>query len=145
MTPIFCHAFVTFTAVDNNGNPIITTIENIDEAGNVTKEITEILVARVTFAAYHAEAHETTQYAAAWTAPMDNFSRATGRSIAGSRLENTSAAHVRDYVVAAGNYTDFWQGIFANAMENSPCRWDVMDVSFTNPRPSYVPTVDAVV
>ena len=111
MTPIFTHALVTFFYEDNQGN-----------IG------TEELTSRVTFAAVPASPGETTQYAASWVAPMDNFIKKLGRQRAQRRLGQ--ASYVNEVLVTSDRYDDFWTTIFADAVGNGPCRWTITDISF---------------
>jgi hypothetical protein len=108
---IFSHALVTFFYEDNHGNtsPFERT-------------------SRVTFAAVSND-DGTYDYAAAWTAPMDNFARKTGRTIASARLKQGSPSHVRT-VEASGDHGTVFTAIFADAMGAGPCRWTITDIDF---------------
>lgn len=117
---IFCHAFVEFDYVNNQGQTTCHT-------------------SRVTFAANHTESG-LTSYAAAWVAPQDNFDRAKGRAIAKSRLTQGSPAHVRPVEIFAGNWPDFWNSVFVDAMGNNPSRWRVTNIRFSaEPNQTEVP------
>ena len=117
-TPIFCHALVTCYYTDNHGNLICG-------SDGLPKEFKT----RATFAALPAAPGEKTSWAASWVAPNDNFVRAIGRGRAEARLlRRKNLAH--SCVVFSDQYVDFWQAIFADALQYTPCRWTVTDISF---------------
>lgn len=84
---------------------------------------------RVTFAVQQTE-DCTYEYAAAWTAPTDNFAKKTGRQIASARLSNGSPAHVHSVTTGAEDYHSVFAAVMADAMAHGPSRWTIMDINF---------------
>ena len=115
---LFCHATVTFLYDNGNTNLLSSTLD-------VAEQTT-----RVTFAVEQVD-DETYKYAAAWTAPCDNFARKTGRQIASARLSNGSPNHVYTVVTGAEDYHSVFETIMTDAADKGPSRWTILDISFT--------------
>ena len=103
---LYCHAVVSFMYGDD---PIERTT-------------------RVTFAVEQTD-DQTYSYAAAWTAPMDNFAKKTGRRTASARLSNDSPSHVHAITTGAEDYHSIFEAVMADAMDKGPCRWTILDIT----------------
>ena len=104
---LYCHALVSFMYGDDP-----------------TERTT-----RVTFAAEQTE-DQTYSYAAAWTAPMDNFCKKRGRQLAEARLLRRGDKYKRSVTTAAEDYHSIFETIMADAMYAGPCRWIILDITF---------------
>lgn len=104
---LFCHALVTYMYGDDP-----------------TERTT-----RVTFAVQQTE-DQTHEYTAAWTAPMDNFTKVRGRQLAEARLLRRGDRYKRTFTTAAEDYHTIFETVMADAMDQGPCRWTILDISF---------------
>lgn len=97
----------------------------------------EKITSRVTFAVEQID-DQTYNYAAAWTAPCDQFAKKTGRQIASARLLNGSPNHVHSVTTGAEDYQSVFETVMGDAMSKAPCRWSMLDIRFSHTVPSVV-------